>query len=65
MEKLMANRLTDVPQYVAPYGFQRGLSTYMYMFLMDMQRNITEAMNQNEFSLGVFRYFKSLRYCLS
>src|SRR6218665_3065371 len=57
MEKLMANRLTDyinkhVLLSVTQYGFQRGLSTYMA--LMDMQTNISEAMNQNKFSLGVF-----------
>src|SRR6218665_1514424 len=57
MEKLMANRLTDyinkhVPLSVTQYGFQCGLSTYMA--LMDMQTNISEAMNQNKFSLGVF-----------
>src|SRR6218665_2964250 len=57
MEKLMANRLTDyinkyVPLSVTQYGFQHGLSTYMA--LMDMQTNISEAMNQNKFSLGVF-----------
>ena len=57
MEKLMSSRLTDymnkyVPLSVTQYGFQRGLSTYMA--LMDMQTNISEAMNQNKFSLGVF-----------
>src|SRR6218665_124985 len=57
MEKLVANRLTDcINKYVrlsvTQYGFQRGLSTYMA--LMDMQTNISEAMNQNKFSLGVF-----------
>jgi len=57
MEKLMANRLTDyinkhVPLSVTQYGFQCGLSTYMA--LMDMQTNISEAMNQNKFSLEVF-----------
>ena len=57
MEKLMANRLTAylskyVPISATQYGFQRGLSTYMA--LMDMQTNISEAMNQNKFSLGVF-----------
>ena len=43
-----------VPLSVTQYDFQRGLSTYMA--LMDMQTNNSEAMNQNKFSLGVFRY---------
>jgi len=34
------------------FGFQRGLSTYMA--LLDLQMNISVAINQNKFLLGVF-----------
>ena len=36
----------------AQFGFQSGLSTYMA--LMDMQTSISDAMNSNKYSLGVF-----------
>src|SRR6218665_1008065 len=59
LEKIMANRL---PKYLNDYSllsstqytcsFQRGLSTYMA--LLDLQSNISEAMNNNMFSIGVF-----------
>src|SRR6218665_1081234 len=55
----MANRL---PKHLNDYSllsstqytrsFQRGLSTYMA--LLDLQSNISEAMNNNMFSIGVF-----------
>ena len=53
----MANRLTEyinkrVPLSLTQYGFQRGLSTYMA--ITDMHTNISEAVNQNKLSLGVF-----------
>src|SRR6218665_2375474 len=55
--KIMANRLTKyLSDYSllssTQYGFQRGLSTYMA--LLDLQSNISEAMNNNMFSIGVF-----------
>src|SRR6218665_150504 len=34
------------------FGFRHGLSTYMA--LLDLQTNISESINQNKFSLGVF-----------
>ena len=38
------------------YGFQRGLSTYMA--LLDLQSNISEAMNNNMFPLESFLIFR-------
>src|SRR6218665_1198017 len=56
MKKIIANRLTKyLNDYsllsTSQYGFQRGLSTYMA--LLDLQSNISEAMNNNMFSIGV------------
>ena len=56
-EKAMHNRLTDYLTKFSllsarQYGFQKGLSTFMA--LLDMQGKITESMDRNEFSLGIF-----------
>ncbi len=52
----MANRLNEYLNKYAllsptQFGFQRVLSTYMA--LLDLQMNISEAMYQNKFALGV------------
>src|SRR6218665_2458319 len=57
LEKLMANRLNEYLNKCASlsptqFGFQRGLSTYKA--LLDLQMSISEVINQNKFSLGVF-----------
>jgi len=57
LEKLMANRLSNYMEHHAllspsQFGFRHGLSTYMA--LLDLQTNISESINQNKFSLGVF-----------
>jgi len=57
LEKLMATRLfiyLDRFVLLSPtqFGFQRGKSTYMA--LLEMQTCISEAMNSNKYSMGVF-----------
>src|SRR6218665_1692660 len=57
LDKLMATRLsTNLDNFAllspAQFGFQRGKSTYMT--LLEMQTCISEAMNFNKYSLGVF-----------
>jgi len=57
LEKLMATRLStylDNFSLLSPsqFGFQSGKSTYMA--LLEMQACISEAMNFNKYSLGVF-----------
>lgn len=57
MEKLMYNRLIrflDKFNLLSPnqYGFKQNHSTFMA--LMDIQCNITEAMNNNNYSMGIF-----------
>src|SRR6218665_1859790 len=57
LEKLMATRLSTYLENFAllspaQFGFQRGKSTYMA--LLEMQTSISEAMNFNKYSLGVF-----------
>ena len=56
-EKLMHNRLMDYFNKlnllsVSQYGFQKGHSTFMA--LLDMQEKISESIDRNEFSLGIF-----------
>ena len=53
----MANRLSNYMEHHAlltpsQFGFRHGFSTYMA--LLDLQTNISESINKNKFSLGVF-----------
>ena len=63
MEKLMYNRLLnflDKFNLLAhnQYGFRKNHSTFMA--LMDIQCNISEAMNNNHYSIGIFLTFQKL-----